>query len=626
MIHGPLPGQVSAAVSKLLREGLEGDILVFLPGTREIQQAATACAAAAAQYGVQILPLHGSLTPAEQDRAVRPSAQRKLVLSTNVAETSVTLENVGAVVDTGLARTASHSLWSGMGALHVRPISQAAAVQRAGRAGRTRAGRCVRLYTAQDFRSRPSHETPEMLRLDLAETVLLSRLLDLPALTELAWVDPPPAAAVNAAETLLQRVGALDAALQLTAAGRRMADLPLHPRLARLVLEAEARGVPRRGCGVAALLSEGRTGRHGTATRVSHSDLPERSDDPQVQRLQQQLLRALRSSKDTASDPVSALGQAILAGYPDRVARRVDVTSHRNLELVMCHGSRVQLAEQSVVRDSPYLVALDAQERAEGGRSRTMVHLACGIEADWLLDLDGIAEVEELQWNPQAERVEAVSQLRYDQLVLSESRRTDVDPVAAAPLLAKALQGRAVESLVDMEALGTFSARLQQLRRMQPDLGAPDIQVGSAAQLLQAVCHGCKSFAEVRASDPLARLQAQLAPPVAAALARSFPQSITLAGGRRLTVHYEADKPPWVESALQDFFGQKRGPAVADGRVPVTLHLLAPNRRAVQVTTDLEGFWQRHYPDLKKALSRRYPRHSWPDDPLSAAPPAPRRR
>ncbi|MDT5294725.1 MAG: ATP-dependent helicase HrpB [Acidobacteriota bacterium] len=270
----PLEAQVENAVRRLVSEGLDGHVLVFLPGAASIRRAQSECERIAAEAGLLVLPLHGELPAAEQDAAVRVSERRKLILSTNVAETSVTIEGVAAVIDSGLARVAGHSPWSGLPVLKVSRVSRASAVQRAGRAGRTREGRCLRLYTAQDFGARPEHETPEVRRLDLAESVLeLRASLELHAPLELRaagvgdprgvndlrdfeWFESPSTDALEAAETLLRRLGATDEAGRVTETGRRMLRLPLHPRLARIVVEAESRGVAREACSIAALIAE----------------------------------------------------------------------------------------------------------------------------------------------------------------------------------------------------------------------------------------------------------------------------------------------------------------------------------------------------------------------------------
>ena len=698
----PLEAQVEAAVRRLCAEGPEGDVLVFLPGAAAIRRAQETCAGVAAEHGLLVLPLHGELPAEEQDRAVRPAERRKLILSTNVAETSVTIEGVAAVVDSGLARVAGHSPWSGLSVLQVARVSQAAAVQRAGRAGRTRAGRCLRLYTAQDFAARPAHETPEVRRLDLAEAVLELHAAGVGDPREFEWFEAPAEEALAAAESLLARLGALERGGGLTPLGRRMLRLPLHPRLARIVAEAEARGAGREVCVVAALIAErdiraggemfgpragagaGEAAARGRrrGTRHGSSDLLELYDlfaEARRARFAPGPLRALglnvnavhhaerarrqlqglveggrtkhedarlrhegagtkheggrRKHESGAGDNLSAereeaLLVSVLAGYPDRVARRRDL-KNEEAELLLSGGGTARLAPESVVRGAEFLVAVDAEERKPGARdagrargTQALVRLASAIEPDWLLDLfaDALAEKTEARWNPSAERVEVVSRLVYDQLVVEEWRAPRGGGEEAARVLAAAALEAGPHAFAEREALERFLARVGFVAGAFPEAGFPalgDEEVGAA---LAEMCAGRRSFAELREAGRAGELQEilrrKLSPEQSRLLAQMAPERVTLTGGRQARVSYEPGREPFVASRLQDFFGMREGPRVAGGRVALVLHLLAPNRRPVQVTTDLAGFWSRHYPQVRRELGRRYPRHAWPADPL----------
>jgi ATP-dependent helicase HrpB len=634
----PLESQVAGSVAAQVSAGLDGDVLVFLPGMAEIRRAEGACQRLADRHDLMVVPLHGSLEPGEQDRAVKPAARRKVILSTNVAETSVTIDGVVAVIDSGLAREASHDPWSGIATLRLGAISQAAATQRAGRAGRTRPGRCQRLYTLVDYKNRPAHSPPEAQRLDLTEMTLLLAALGLPPLAALPCVEPPPQAAAAAAHALLTRLGALvDGGL--TPLGRKLASLPLHPRLGRLILAADAVGQPRIGCAAAARLSEEEGPGFGAVARtLAPSDvelLLLKDAAHETRALEGQLARLVgadsggRRGRPSAAEE-DALARAILAAFPDRVARRLPPLGHRDgeLELQLAGGGRAYLSPASAVRDAEFLVAVAAQSRQATGRPRTLVHVAQAISPDWLLEDEtgALQEEDTVAWNGAQERVERVSRITYDGLVLDESRSLDVPEALATPALQAAARTRGAEAFVDREVYEAWRARVLFVQGQDASLRLVDPEADGLDAALAALCAGKRSFAELRADNLLAALEAGWPPGAHAALARLAPTHVTLPGGRRLAVHYERDKPPWVESWLQDFFGSARGPTVANGRVPLTLHLLAPNRRPVQVTSDLAGFWQRHYPELKKALSRRYPRHAWPDDPTTAAPPAPAQR
>jgi ATP-dependent helicase HrpB len=560
----PLEDQVASVLERLLKGGLTGDVLVFLPGAAEIRRTAGAIAAPAGRAGLLVLPLHGDLSPAEQDRAVSPSSSRKVILSTNVAESSVTIEGVAAVIDSGLARVAADSPWTGIPSLHLQRISQASATQRAGRAGRTGPGRVIRLYTAEDFHRRPAADTPEILRRELSQTSLMLRAMGSP---DLDWLDAPPPAAWAAANSLLDK-------LSITPA---MADLPLPPRLAKLVSEASRRGVPEKGCAVAAVLSAGERGSADLLTLV------EAEWQPQTRRIFEQLRRRFSggfNKKDKGGD--DAILQSVLSAFPDRVARH-----RRDGELLLSSGGSARLPECR--RD--FLIAIDVEDR--GGTGPPLVRLAAPIEPEWLLEK--ATERTTLEWNRTAERVEQVSALLYDQLIIEETRSPAPDTDETAQMLG----GKALE--VD---IGRFADKdaLEQLRARASFAGV-EIDVNAA---LISLCRGRNSFAQLASANLLGELR----PP---GLDRQAPERLTLPGGREVKVHYDHGKPPWIESRLQDFFGVRETPRI--GKVPVVVHLLAPNRRPVQVTTDLAGFWERLYPQVRRELSRRYPKHKWPENP-----------
>jgi ATP-dependent helicase HrpB len=686
----PLESQVESAVRRLVSEGLEGDVLVFLPGAAAIRRAQDECASVAAEADLVVLPLHGELPAAEQDAAVRPAERRKLILSTNVAETSVTIKGVAAVIDSGLARVAGHSPWSGLPVLKVARVSRASAIQRAGRAGRTREGRCLRLYTAQDFGARAEHETPEIQRLDLAETVLELRGAGVSDLQNFDWFEAPSVDALEAAQTLLRRLGAIDDEGRVSGTGRRMLRFPLHPRLARIVVEAESRGVGREACMVAALIAErdirsGRVNlgvgrerrqereRRGAETHGS-SDLLELFDrfaeaeargfnagslralelEPNavraVERVSRQLRRRLAEPKvveardelrteargKTLTEEKGALSDeqerglliSILAGYPDRVARRrasVERRGEKGVELLLAGGGAAELAPESVVRGSEFLVAVDAEERGDGARVRaakTVVRLASAIEPDWLLDLfaDSLAEKTEARWNSQAERVEVVRRLAYDQLIIEEWRADKAEGEEVARVLAEAALDAGPQAFVEKDELERFLARVEFVARTFPEANLPALGETEVRAALAEMCEGRRSFAELReaarAGELVELLRRRFTPEQSRLLARMAPERVTLARGRQTRVLYEAGQKPYVASRLQDFFGMGEGPKIAGGRASLVLRLLAPNRRPVQVTTDLAGFWSRHYPQVRRELSRRYPRHAWPENPL----------
>ena len=745
----PLAVRVVSTVRRVLEQDPDGDVLVFLPGAADIRRCqdallggpgrsgggATSGAGAGADARARadaraagparswsseldVLPLHGELSLEAQARVVAPSARRKVILATNVAETSVTIDGVTIVVDTGLAKLAGHSPWTGLSTLSLGKISQASAIQRAGRAGRTRPGRAVRLYSAHDFQSRRPFDLPEVARLDLAELVLTTRALGIAEVAALEFLTEPPSVAVAAAEQLLRRLGALGPTGALTAIGKSLVRFPLHPRLARLIVEGERRDVGPDAALLAALVSErdirerggfsGETGSRGgggprgaggraqggidllallelfegarRARSIREGARAAGLDGEATARVDQtrkHLVAMLaRSSGDRGGDRPSparvldraaadrALAWAVLTAFPDRVAR---VRQAGGQVVLLSAGGT---AELGYVPDSEFLVAVDAEESSGnrggggGGPARATgatVRLGCGIEPDWLADLPGteLEDSDSLELDPATERVVRRSRLTYGALTVTESVRIAEPSPEAARILADAALARGPEAFAEPGTLETLRARLAWLATLTPPpaattaptaIGAAPSAIPSldGAQLRAALveaCAGLRGFAELRglgaegggtegagggqwgrghARGFTARLEAGLPAEVRAALARETPTHLVLPGGRRVPISYPEGQPPFVESRLQDFFGMSAGPRIARGRVPLTLHLLAPNGRAVQVTSDLASFWAHHYPGIRRELQRRYPRHAWPEDGASAAAPAPR--
>jgi ATP-dependent helicase HrpB len=589
----PLEAQVAAVLE---RQRLEGHALVFLPGAAEIRRAQSACEALARRNGWLLVSLHGDQTPEEQDRALASSDRPKIILSTNVAESSVTIEGVRLVIDSGLARVAGHSPWSGLPTLQVGRISQASANQRAGRAGRTAPGRAIRLYPLDDFVRRPAHDVPEIARADLAPAALLLRAMQLD-FDALEWLDAPPRAAVQHADELLCDLGAAGAV------GKEMARYPLHPRLARLIVEARRRGVAEDGCTAAALLSAGErlptTARH--ATRSDVLALLDAEWGPQAARTVRQVRRVVNPPRQRGRDE-DALLLSILAAFPDRVARR-----RAGAEVRLAAGGSAKLAPNSTVSDAEFLVAIEAEDRPD--QKMPLVRLASGIEPEWLLDLfpDRVSETARLEWNRGAERVESVSGLQFGQIAIQETRGAPADPEAAAVMLAEkgveAGMGRYVE---DLAARVAFAAQHGPI--------AP-LDAGAIADALRELALGLTSLRDLEAAARDGGLVRAIERRLPRALDEIAPERIRLPRGRQVVVHYEPGQPPWIASRLQDFFGMNETPTVARGAVPVVVRLLAPNQRPVQMTTDIAGFWTRLYPQVRKELARRYPRHAWPERP-----------
>ena len=581
----PLEAQVRSAVEMLIGAERSGDTLVFLPGAAEIRRTMRACGKVARRAGLLVLPLHGSLPPQEQDRALSPVSQRKLILATNVAESSVTVEGVTAVIDSGLARFASYSLWSGFPTLHVGRVSKASAKQRAGRAGRTAPGHVLRLYTEEDYSRRLEQDVPEILRSDLSQLCLSLRAMGIAQVNDVAWLDAPAEAAVERAGALLDRLGANGEV------AKRLARFPLPPRLSRILVEALERGVGEDGCVAVALL--------GSGVHVEKNDLLAAMDLERDHRVHQHIAQLRRIARISGQKKHNddALLMSVLAGFPDRVARL-----RTGNQVLLSTGGSAELAGEPPRYE--FMVAVDAEDRKE--KPLPLIRMTARIEPEWLIDMfpDRVKEQSSVTWNHVAERVDAVSALFYDELVIQESRSAVPDAQAAAELLAQKALEAGIERFVDVDALDEFTARVEFAGFDMPDL----------PQALRELCLGLRSFAALKkaAMNLVSLLEQKMG-------ARRFhelaPASVRLRTGRQTKVRYERGKPPWIASRLQDFFGMRDTPRIGPERTPVVVHLLAPNQRAVQTTSDLAGFWERLYPEVRRELMRRYPKHAWPERP-----------
>ena len=578
----PLEEQVAAALTRVAAKGLDGDVLIFLPGAREIRAAMRTSEGIINRLNADGLPLYGDLSPEEQDRAILPSPRRKVIFSTNVAESSLTIDGVTVVIDSGLARIARDSVHTGLPELTVSRISQASARQRAGRAGRTRPGRVIRLYPQEDFVRRPVQDAPEILRRELSAVCLELHAMGIEEPESLPWLDSPPASALEAASTLLDRLGAFGKD------GSRMARLPLHPRLAALIVEAQQRNAGEIACQAAALLSANEHNRNAT----NLLDALEQPLSFPARRIRDQIARIAHPRRGSRDE--SGLLHAVMRGYPDRLRR---------------------------LRDGSLVVALDMEERKD--RPEPILRLFAPIQPDWLIDVfpDRIDERDTVEWHRIGERVEAVSALLYDGIVLQETRGRAAHPEQAAALLAAKALESGPHRFVDQEEWSAYRLR-RAFAAETCDIPALDDETIRAA--LESLCYGLASFADLAAASRenafLAALDARLDPVQRRRFDEMAPARLRLPSGRTAPVRYETGKPPVVAARLQEFFGMKESPRIGNG-TPLLIELLAPNMRPVQTTTDLAGFWQRLYPELRRQLSRRYPKHSWPEDPLTAQPP-----
>lgn len=661
--HQPWPLAVARAVERTL-ERTPGDLLVFLPGLQEIRQAARHLEALAAERDLAVLPLHGDLPAEQQDAALLPQMRRKIVLATNVAETSITVEGVTGVVDSGLARLLVFDPRMGLDRLQLSSISRASADQRAGRAGRTQPGVCVRLWSGGAHRARPEQTEPEIRRVDLAGAVLQLLHLGETDVRHFPWLEPPREATVAQALALLRRLGAVDDG-GLTDLGRALARLPVHPRLARLLIEGQRFGEAKRVALAAALLSErdpftrsfdapSPAPRHATSSdlldrieALEEFERSQRTATPRgslhrsaahfVLRARDQLLRSLRSGKRrnepeelatatpshtllarTSSDEIVL--RSLLAAFPDRVARRREAGSRLG---VMVGGRGVRLAPSSSVLEAEFFLCIDV----DAGQKESLVRQASVIERDWL-PAEQMTTAVEVAFDAQTERVSAKRRVRFVDLLIEETDAPLPDGEETSRVLAAAAAEH-LERVVPPEdsPAGLYRLRVRCLGQWMPELHLPNLDDAEMRELLTWLCHNCRSLAELRKADWLQAFQGRLNHTQRQAVECEVPERLQVPSGSRIALRYELGRPPILAVRIQELFGWTQTPRLAGGRVPVLLHLLAPNYRPQQVTDDLASFWTNTYPQVRKDLRARYPKHAWPEDPWTAtAESRPRRR
>ena len=606
----------------------DGDVLVFLPGKREIDVLARVLAQADLPANVETTVLHGELDISTQSAVLAPppAGTRRIVLATNVAESSVTLPAVRAVVDTGLARTPILDPGSGLSRLETVYIPQSSATQRAGRAGRVAPGKCYRLWPQS--RRLEASVTPEIRQVELMPLALE---LAVWGSESLRWLDAPPAAALAEARAQLHAMGAIDAAGRITAHGRRIAALPTHPRFANAIVRVrdDESGL---ACDLAALL-EGRDVLRGEGRR----------DDDQVQRVEalrkfrerrapadadrdalmqvdraaQQLRRAVRA-RDGA-DPMHAVGEILAHAYGDRIAR---VASEDGRRYQLANGRGAHLADGSRLRGARWLVVADLRFDERD----STIFRAAPVDEGWLRKTFAgrfVADTQ-LAWNADARAVEAAAVERFDAIVLTRSTRAVPRDADTARRLREGIAALGVAALPWSETLRQWQARVLSLREWTPALGLPDVSDAALASTLEEWLEpqllGLARASEIDGERFGRALRETLDHRQRSALDALAPTELRVPSGNVRKLDYRPGSPPALAVKLQELFGLADTPRIADGRIPVTLELLSPAQRPIQVTQDLRGFWERTYPEVRKELKGRYPRHPWPDDPWNAVP------
>ena len=621
---GDMP--MTAAISRALKE-TDGDILCFLPGEGEIRRVQTALCESGKREegrGLSVLPLFGSLSKEEQDRVFEPSPRRKVVLATSIAETSVTIEGIACVIDSGLMRVPRFSPSTGMSGLVTLPLTQDRAEQRRGRAGRVRAGVCYRSWTEGEQQSRPRRMMPEILEADLCSLVLTSVAWGALRREDLPWMTPPAASLWDQAVGLLKLLGALDGRGSLTAKGERMAKLPMHPRLANMVLafgenhkvKLSGEGEVRSVAILAAIIEEG--------SRSRETDIRYVPISPRVKELSRRF--AHHSSPSSSPSPLSftlSVGGALAMAYPDRVAR-----NRGNGTFRMVNGRGAFLPDDDPLAKEPYLVCCELDDRAGNAR----VFLGCPIAEDEILELFGDKVVEEpyCEWDRRNDRVKSVVRRKLGEMVLEEVFNTEAQRRGVSSDCVRALLSgvriKGVENLPcwTKEAL-QLKARINFLSRISVSLCLcvenpwPMIDESTLIPALQGFVGGMTKWRDLERVDIAAVMDFILAEAGhdRRELDRLAPARMEVPSGSHMVIHYEGDEPT-VEVRLQECFGLMETPKVAGGRVPIVMTLLSPAQRPIQITKDLAGFWKGAYQLVRKDMRGRYPRHYWPEDPFVA--------
>jgi ATP-dependent helicase HrpB len=645
----PVWEQAAEAFSSYIHSGGEGDVLVFMPGGFEIAQTIEAIRHTPEAKGFILLPLHGELPPCDQDAAVARYEKRKVVVATNVAETSLTIDGVRLVIDSGLARIARYDSNRGINTLLIEKISQSSAEQRAGRAGRTAPGVCMRLWSHDEHAHRAVQELPEVKRLDLAEVVLTLKATGVEDLRKFRWLESPDEQSLAHAEELLHDLGALDKHGGITPTGRKMLAFPLHPRYARMLLAAQECGCVYQAALIAAL-TQGRDLLLRNVDRDTNSlreDLlgEKASSDfwilmrawtyavknqfrldacrklgihavtaRQVGPLLEQFLRiAEREGLDVKPREFKdeALQKCILIGFSDRVARRLDQGTLR-CELV--HNRRGVLARESSVQKSPLLVVAEIREiETRDKEMNTILSLATAVETEWLRELfpDDLKSEVHVQFDAQAKRVQAAELLRFRGLVLAATRVDPPPADAAARILAdEIIAGRLPLPNWD-HRVEQWLSRLRLLCQHCAELQLPVFTEEDKKHIIEQLCHGAVSYKDLKEGEVKPVVMSWLSPAQRELLDQHAPERLSLPNGRTPKVNYEDGKTPFISLRIQELYDVNQTPKIALGRVPVVVHILTPGMKPIQVTQDLASFWREHYPRIKSELQRKYPKHLW---------------
>lgn len=645
---------VHDAVIRMLKDSrCPGNILVFLTGLGDIMAAKQRLERDPARGDADILPLAAGLTPGEQQRVFEKGDRLKIVLSTNVAETSLTIPGVTGVIDTGLAKILAHAPWSGMPTLETRRVSRASAVQRGGRAGRTQAGVVYRLYSQPDFVSREEFTLPDIKRIDLSHVLL--EIMNLGYNPEtMNWLETPDEKNMESAMQQLTHLGAVNPEGKITDFGSRLSVLPLHPRLAAVALQGKDMGIGEDALLASCLISEkfvlkyeitaSPDDEEGEPCDISmQMDLLKASIHKKGE-LSRHALRLLDSGRRSrilelyatlarklklkpvpppAKTDARALSHCLLRGYPDRVAQRRHLARKKGPPLYnFCLGRGGVIGKGSVTYPlkPAFLVAIDAVENLKQDAAKGVTIRTCAALAPEVLETDpgGLLRREKREEFDAKQGALTIMEDRfYGKLRLAAKKLGKLDESGG---LARALEANWPYPFENDEAMNIYHQRVALLDRFEIPHNCPVLAGEMLTLFFQCICEGIASLKELLNHSLDHYISNQLSPSDRAVLDAYTPLEMKLKNGKHIKVRYPRDKDPYAEIGIQDSFGLKDTPAILHGALPLTLHLLAPNRRAAQVTSDLKGFWKGGYKEVQRELSRRYPKHYWPDNPATAEP------
>lgn len=647
----PFTGHLDLIVTQTIRRSLardSGSLLVFLPGMAEIRRVERKLLDANLGPSVVVAPLHGDLPQEAQDLAIEPAAPgtRKVVLATAIAETSLTIDGVRVVIDAGLLRVPRFDPRSGLTRLDTIRVTLDSAEQRRGRAGRVEPGVCYRLWTAAEHQSLAPRRPPEMLDADLTPVMLDLAVWGTGNPFELSWLTPPPSGAVAQAKELLTRLGALDSTGHITPHGGQMAELPLHPRLSHMLLKAGPLRLTGLACEVAALLSErdllrGAAGWRNADLRLRLDVLHGQHDHAagatvdraacqRVKRTadlwQRQLARQPQGKEADRRADMHQIGLLLALAYPDRIAQR---QPGREARYLMANGRGALFANPDPLASEQYLVIADL----DAGTQWARIDLAAPVTLSDIETLyaGGITQTESVTWDDKTQAARASRKRQLGALVLSEQALSKPDSSLMVSALLQGVRQTGLAALAWTPELQQWRARVQFLRRIEgpdspwPDL-SDDILLETLEKWLGPYLDGMTTLERVKRLDLTQPLHALLTWEQQRQLERKAPTHLTVPSGSHLRIEYDSADLPVLAVRLQEMFGCKDTPRVADGKIPVVLHLLSPAKRPVQVTKDLASFWATAYQDVRKELRGRYPKHHWPEDPLTAPPTAKTKR